>query len=245
MAIYTIAQYQVRSSGIEKVKRAIEEFVPYVTHHEPGSRIYAAWQQQDDPTRFAHVFIFQDEAANEAHGRSDAVKRFEEAYRPELVGGDVVFTDYNQIATNRPEVERIDARDQQKAAVREFTRIFKNEHNVDGIDHLFAPDFTHHFRAPVAPGLEGFKQIGRGMNTAFPDVKVTEQSLLADDNIVVERTTAAGTHKGNMMGAAPTNRPCSWSEIHMYRFNASNKIVEHWVEMSMLELLKQVGAVTP
>jgi hypothetical protein len=30
MAVYTIAQYQVRPSGVEKVKRATEEFVQYV-----------------------------------------------------------------------------------------------------------------------------------------------------------------------------------------------------------------------
>jgi hypothetical protein len=28
------------------------------------------------------------------------VKRFESVYRPELVGGDVVFTDYDLVATN-------------------------------------------------------------------------------------------------------------------------------------------------
>ena len=63
--------------------------------------MYLAWQQKDDPTRFVHFFIFDDEAAHEAHSRSAAVKRFEAAYRPELAGGDVVFTDYNLIATNQ------------------------------------------------------------------------------------------------------------------------------------------------
>jgi quinol monooxygenase YgiN len=102
MAIYTIAQYRVRPSGVEKVQRAIEEFVSYVQANEPGTRVYVAWQQKDDPTRFVHFFIFDDEAAHEVHGRSDAVRRFEEAYRPELAGGDVAFTDYNLVATNQP-----------------------------------------------------------------------------------------------------------------------------------------------
>jgi predicted ester cyclase len=133
--------------------------------------------------------------------------------------------------------------DQQKAAVREFTRVFKNEHNVEAIDHLFAPDFKHNFRAPLASGLEGFKQVGRMMNSAFPDVKVMEQDLIAADDMVVERTSAAGTHLGSFYGAAPTNRKCQWTEIHMYRFNDRSKIVEHWVEMSMLELLTQIDVV--
>jgi len=101
MAIYTIAQYRVRPSGVEKVKRAIEEFVPYVQANEPGTRMYLAWQQKDDPTRFVHFFIFENEAAHKAHSLSAAVKRFEAAYRPELDGGDVVFTDYHLVATNQ------------------------------------------------------------------------------------------------------------------------------------------------
>jgi len=95
MPIYTIAQYQVKPSGAEKVKRAIEEFVRYVKANEPGTRVYAAWQQKDDPTRFVHFFIFEDAAAHNLHSKSAAVKRFESIYRPELVGGDVVFTDYD------------------------------------------------------------------------------------------------------------------------------------------------------
>ena len=101
MPIYTTAHYRVRPSGVEKVKRAIEEFVPYVQANEPGTRMYAAWQQEEDPTRFVHLFIFEDEAAHKVHSQSAAVKRFEAAYRPELDDGDVVFTNYRLVATNQ------------------------------------------------------------------------------------------------------------------------------------------------
>lgn len=100
MAICQIAQYQVASLAVDKVKRAVEEFVHYVKANEPGTRLYVAWQQKDDPTRFVHFFIFDDEAAHTIHGESAAVKRFESIYSPELVGGDVVFTDYDLVATN-------------------------------------------------------------------------------------------------------------------------------------------------
>jgi quinol monooxygenase YgiN len=100
MAIYTIAQYKVNALAVDKVKRAIEEFVRYVKANEPGTLLYTAWQQKDDPTRFVHFFIFADEAAHAIHGGSEAVKRFESVYSPELVGGDVVFTDYTLVATN-------------------------------------------------------------------------------------------------------------------------------------------------
>jgi predicted ester cyclase len=127
-----------------------------------------------------------------------------------------------------------------KEVVRQFTRIFKNQHNVDGIDHLFDERFTHHFRAPLPPGLVGFKQVGRMMNGAFPDVVVTEEDLIAGGGRVVERSSAVATHRGSLMGEKPTNKRIHWSEIHIYRLEGG-KICEHWVEMAMMELLQQIG----
>jgi quinol monooxygenase YgiN len=101
MAIYQTGGYQVKSSAVDKIKQAIEEFVRYVRANEPGTLMYLAWQEKDDPTRFLHLFIFEDAAAQARHGKSDAVKRFETVYSPELIGGDVVFTTYEMPAGKR------------------------------------------------------------------------------------------------------------------------------------------------
>ena len=49
----------------------------------------------------AAIAEFAGEAAHQAHGRSEAVRRFEAVYTSELVDGPVVFTDYLQVAYNR------------------------------------------------------------------------------------------------------------------------------------------------
>ena len=82
--------------------RAIREFVSSVTANEPGTQMYAAWQRRDDRTRFLHLFIFEDAEAQTRHSESAAVAEFEAAYRPFLVAGDVVFADFDLIASNRP-----------------------------------------------------------------------------------------------------------------------------------------------
>jgi predicted ester cyclase len=128
-----------------------------------------------------------------------------------------------------------------KQVVREFTRIFKNEHNVDGVGHLFDKKFVHHFRAPLPSGFEGLGQVGIMMNGAFPNVVVTEEDLIVAADKVVERSSAVATHKGPMMGAPPTNKQVKWSEIHIYRLK-DGRIAEHWAEIAMMELLRQVGA---
>ena len=128
-----------------------------------------------------------------------------------------------------------------KQVIREFTRIFKNEHNVDGVGHLFDTNsFIHHFRATLPAGFEGLRQVGIMMNNAFPDVVVTEEDLIASGDRVIERSSAVATHKGSMMGERPTNKRVAWSEIHIYRLK-HGMFREHWAEIAMMELLQQIG----
>src|ERR1041385_514711 len=100
MAIYQTAHYQISSQGLDKVKQAIEEFVRYVRTNEPGTQMYLAWQQQNNPSRFIHFFIFKDEATQTIHSESAAVRHFESVYTPYLVGGPVIFTDFDLVASN-------------------------------------------------------------------------------------------------------------------------------------------------
>ena len=101
MAIYQSGAYRVKPESIAKVKHAIEAFVAYLQASEPGTQMYLAWQEKNDPTRFVHLFIFADAAAHARHRESEAVRRFESIYAPELIGGDVVFTDYEMISGKR------------------------------------------------------------------------------------------------------------------------------------------------
>ena len=99
MPIYQTAHYRVEPSGIADVRAAIDEFVRYVKDNEPGTQLYAAWQEKSDPSSFVHLFIFADLSAQQAHSESAAVRQFEAVYGPNL-RGPVEFTDYEQVATN-------------------------------------------------------------------------------------------------------------------------------------------------
>jgi quinol monooxygenase YgiN len=101
MPIFQTGAYRVKPDAVGRIKAAIRDFVQYVQTGEPGTEMYLARQLKDDPTQFIHLFIFADAAAHERHGRSEAVKRFQSVYSPELVGGGVVFTDYELIAGKR------------------------------------------------------------------------------------------------------------------------------------------------
>lgn len=102
MPIYQSGAYRIKASAVDKVKKAIREFVEYVQSSEPGTEMYLAWQQKDDPTRFIHLFRFKDAEAQSRHGESEAVRNFESVYSPELVEGEVIFTDYEMVAGKMP-----------------------------------------------------------------------------------------------------------------------------------------------
>jgi len=81
MAIYQTGGYRVKPSAVDKVKQAIKVFVRYLQENEPGTKMYLAWQEKNDPTRFFHLFIFEDEAAQGRHGESAAVKQLSPCIR--------------------------------------------------------------------------------------------------------------------------------------------------------------------
>jgi len=48
-----------------------------------------------------------------------------------------------------------------------------------------------------------------------------------EGDYVVERFTASGTHRGEFMGGAPTNRTVAVPGINIFRFR-DGKMVERW-----------------
>ncbi len=100
MPLFITATYQVKEELVEEVKKAILEFTAYIRENEPGTQMYSAWEEKEDPTKFMHFFIFESEEAKYIHSNSEAVKRFESVYTPALVNGPVVFTNYELVGTN-------------------------------------------------------------------------------------------------------------------------------------------------
>ncbi len=132
-----------------------------------------------------------------------------------------------------------------KSVVRHFSEEFKNKGNHAIVDELFTPDFVYHLPIPgLAPGREGMKQVGALVSSAFPDVHVTVEDLLADGDKVVERITAHATSKGDFAGIPPTGKPVTWTEMHVYRIEGG-KIAELWSELDMLGLTQQLAGAAP
>jgi quinol monooxygenase YgiN len=96
MAIYGTARFSVKPEALDRCRSAIEEFVSHVRANEPGTRLYVSLQEQRDLTRFLHVMIFEDEAAEQVHTSSEAVDRFTGILYPETVDG-VTFERFSPV----------------------------------------------------------------------------------------------------------------------------------------------------
>ena len=94
-----LARYQIRQKALEKCLAAVHEFVAYVRANEPGTLRYEVWQEQNDPTRFVHIFVFRDADADRIHSESAEVKKFAGILYPECLAP-VEFIDYQQIISN-------------------------------------------------------------------------------------------------------------------------------------------------
>ncbi|MGD9386570.1 MAG: ester cyclase, partial [Thioalkalispiraceae bacterium] len=71
---------------------------------------------------------------------------------------------------------------------------------------------------------------------------VTRDFFVTEGDMVIERARANATHKGELAGLDPTNKPVTWTELHAYRVK-NGKITDIWSEASLLGVLEQIGAV--
>ena len=73
-----------------------------------------------------------------------------------------------------------------------------NKKNLSAIDELIAPNHLDHSAGAVGSpvGPEGSRQLIGMMLTAFPDMHVTVEDMIAEGNKVVVRFTERGTQQG-------------------------------------------------
>ncbi len=133
------------------------------------------------------------------------------------------------------------SREQNVAAQQTMGEII-NAHAFDRLGEVFAADVVDHDPAPdQGPGVEGFQQFFTTMNTAFPDLAVEVDTLVADDEQVAIAYRISGTHQGDFQGIAPTGNRIEVRAAQIARFR-DGQIVERWGSSDELGLMGQLGA---
>ncbi len=128
-----------------------------------------------------------------------------------------------------------------KAIVRDFIDALFTAGDLGAVDRYLASDFVDHDPPFGGPGgAEGLRGAGALMRQGCPDWHSELHSLVAEDDIVVERFTASGTHQGEMMGVAATGATLVLPGINIFRVR-DGKIVERWGRLDELGMRRQLG----
>ncbi|GAA2503505.1 ester cyclase [Terrabacter carboxydivorans] len=116
-----------------------------------------------------------------------------------------------------------------------------NTGDVDRFDNLVDPSSVDHDPAPgQQPGPAGYKAFFAEMRTAFPDLHVEVETLVADDDQVAIAYTLTGTHEGPFQGHQATGRSVNIRGMQISRF-VDGKMTERWGSSDELGIVTQLG----
>ena len=122
------------------------------------------------------------------------------------------------------------------------------------LEQVLADDYVHHFphsaglasdvNVPV-PGRADLAVAIQEWRTAFPDLQITVEDLIAEGDTVAMRAILAGTQAAPLpaWGAPNTGRRMEREQQGFFRI-ACGRIAEDWVLPDTLTLLRELGIIT-
>jgi steroid delta-isomerase-like uncharacterized protein len=131
-----------------------------------------------------------------------------------------------------------------KELIRDWFEEVWNEGNESAIDEMRTPDvlaFGLGESDEPARAAE-FKVFYHRMRAAIPDLHVSVEDVIAEDDKVVARFSLEGTHCGAKLGVEATGKHVHVDGLIMARV-LDGKIAETWTQFDKLALLKQVDAI--
>lgn len=119
-----------------------------------------------------------------------------------------------------------------------------NAGDIDGFGQQLADDFVERDEIPgLPPTRDGVVQYFRLLHTAFPDMQMDVQDVIASGDKAVARLRVSGTHMGEFMGIPATGNPVAVNLIDITRFGDDGLAREHWGVADMLAMMQQLGVI--
>ena len=131
------------------------------------------------------------------------------------------------------------------AIVRRFVDEVINQGKMGSAEEFVWEDVVEKVPLPgQGPGLEGLKDVLRGMRSAFPDIDFSIKEQVCEGDKVVSRFEWTGTHKAEFMGVPATGRQVRVWGVVIDRLEAG-RIKDTRILMDALGLMMQLGALPP
>jgi steroid delta-isomerase-like uncharacterized protein len=133
--------------------------------------------------------------------------------------------------------------EENKDLARRSWEMLVNQQNPDAIDELYTPNFVWHEPDEDIQGPEEARRFLTMYLSAFPDMRVSVEDEIAEGDKVVTRWTIRGTHRGELMGMAPTDEQVEIKGITIHRIEGG-RIAEEWERYDNLSVMQQLGAIS-
>ena len=117
-----------------------------------------------------------------------------------------------------------------------------NQRDESVFDEFIDPSYVNYDMPMPEPGPSGLRALMGGFFTAFPDMRITVEQTVGEDDLVSTRGYFEGTHEGDFMGVPATGNKVNIKYMDIWRV-ADGKAVENWVRLDMLGLMQQLGVV--
>ncbi len=123
-------------------------------------------------------------------------------------------------------------------ALRWFEDVW-NQRRHETIHAMVAPNAPGHLEGQEIVGPDEFKLVADELIAALPDMKVTVEAVVADENQAAVRWRFQGTHTGTAMGLKPTGRKIFCHGMTWFVFR-DGKIVEGWDRWNQQAFIQQL-----
>jgi predicted ester cyclase len=102
----------------------------------------------------------------------------------------------------------------------------------------------HGYGRHLRPGIAGLREYYAGLRQGFPDMRITQEEMIAEDEKIARRYTFYGTHKGDYWGVAPTMKFVA-TEGQMILHFKNGKCIEVWQLTDGVTFLTTIGVIPP
>jgi len=117
---------------------------------------------------------------------------------------------------------------------------FLNNGDMSAADRDLRHDFVDHAApAGTPPGPESSKEFITMVRTAFPDIRFTQDEVIAFDDMVAVSGLFRGTHNGPLYGIEASGRYCEMRGMVMWRVT-DGALAERWAVLDFDTLLATI-----
>ena len=118
-----------------------------------------------------------------------------------------------------------------------------DQRNLDEAFEIYASDYIYHGPGgQELRGRDGIRGLWDVFLIGFPDLHSSIEDMISAGDKVVLRWRIDGTHTGEFLGIAPSNKKISLGVTEIFRF-ANGQLVEAWDQYDRLDLMQQIGAI--